>query len=217
MTKEQLAERLNGRQYGREITREEEKLAKESGLVVIFGASDDLCEMRGVIDDEFGCYDGGEIDCEDYPGELQAIWCPASGGSWGYETDLPHADFNIYEDDMLYCVGIVVDLKEGVATMHKEPRELAAKIMKHYGAEAQKDILIEECAELIQAVEKTRRCESKPKFTADMIEEMADVQIMIWQFESLMNGFWRECYEHEILRKLRRQTDRINEEDDDDP
>lgn len=112
VTKEQLAERLNGRQYGREITREEEKLAKESGLVVVFGASDDLCEMRGAIDDEFGCYDGGEIECEEYPETLIAKWCPSDECSWGYETDLPHADFNIYEDDMLYCVGIVVDLKE---------------------------------------------------------------------------------------------------------
>lgn len=35
--------------------------------------------------------------------------------------------------------------------------EQAAAIMAHYGAEHQKDILIEECAELIQAVEKSRR------------------------------------------------------------
>lgn len=112
MTKEQLAARLNGRQYGNEITREEEQLAKGNGLIVIFGASDDLCEMRGAIDDEVGCYDGGEIECEEYPGKLRAVWCPESGGSWGYETDLSHAKFNIYEDDMLYCVGIVIDLKE---------------------------------------------------------------------------------------------------------
>ena len=111
ITKEQLAARLNGRQYGDEITREG-KLAKENGLAVIFGASDDLCEMRGAIDDEFGCCDGGEIECEEYPGKLRAVWCPKSGGSWEYETDLPHATFEIYEDDELYCVGIVVDLKE---------------------------------------------------------------------------------------------------------
>lgn len=112
MTEEQLAARLNGRQYGDEITRAEEQLAKENGLVVIFGASDDLCEMRGAIDDEFDCYDGGEIECEEYSGKLRAIWCPKNGGSWGYETDLPHAGFNIYEDDILYCVGIVVNLKK---------------------------------------------------------------------------------------------------------
>lgn len=112
MTKEQLASMLNGRQYGEEITREEEKLAKESGLVVIFGASDDLCEMRGAIYDEFDCYDGGDIECEEYPGKLRAIWCPESGGSWGYETDLLYVEFRIYEDDELYCVGIVVELKQ---------------------------------------------------------------------------------------------------------
>ena len=112
MTKEQLAARLSGRQYGDEITREEEQTAKENNLVVIFGASDDLCEMRGAIYDEFDCYGGGDIECEEYPEKLRAFWCPESGGSWGYETNLPYVTFNIYEDDELYCVGIVVDLQE---------------------------------------------------------------------------------------------------------
>ncbi len=50
-TKEQLASRLTGREYGDEITEEEEAEAKASGLFVIFGASDDLCEIRlAVID-----------------------------------------------------------------------------------------------------------------------------------------------------------------------
>ena len=112
MSKSQLAARLSGRQYRNEITREEEQVAKDNNLGVIFGASDDLCEMHGTIYDEFDCYEGGDIKCKEYPGKLRAVWCPASGGSWGYETDLPHAEFNIYEDDMLYCVGIVVDLDE---------------------------------------------------------------------------------------------------------
>ena len=58
-TKEKLAELLNGREYGNEITKEEEQIAKESGLVVIFGASDDLVEFRGAIYDEISAYDGG--------------------------------------------------------------------------------------------------------------------------------------------------------------
>jgi NTP pyrophosphatase (non-canonical NTP hydrolase) len=93
--------------------------------------------------------------------------------------------------------------------------EQAAAIMTHYGAEHQKDILIEECAELIQAVEKTRRgilTEDKPAYTYDMISEMADVQIMLWQFESVMTAYSRQCLEDEIQRKLRRQLDRISEE-----
>jgi NTP pyrophosphatase (non-canonical NTP hydrolase) len=88
----------------------------------------------------------------------------------------------------------------------------AAAIISHYGAEHQKDILIEECAELIQAVEKSRRgilTEDKPAYTYDMISEMADVQIMLWQFESVMTAYSRQCFEDEVYRKLRRQLERI--------
>lgn len=102
--------------------------------------------------------------------------------------------------------------------MTKEPYDLAAKIIRHYGAEYQKDILIEECAELIQAVEKSRRgvlTEDKPAYTYDMISEMADVLIMLWQFESVMTAYARQCFEDEVYRKLRRQMDRISEEVED--
>lgn len=100
--------------------------------------------------------------------------------------------------------------------MKDEPHELARHIIEHYGAEHQKDILIEECAELIQAVEKSRRgilAEDKPAYTYDMISEMADVQIMLWQFESVMTAHARQCYEDEICRKLRRQIERIKSEE----
>jgi hypothetical protein len=55
-----LAALLTGREYRQEITRAEEADAKAAGLVVAFGASDDLLEFRGAIDDEVGCYDGPE-------------------------------------------------------------------------------------------------------------------------------------------------------------
>ena len=54
ITKEELASRLNGRSYRNEITPEEERLAKDNHLVVVFGASDDLVELRGAIHDELG-------------------------------------------------------------------------------------------------------------------------------------------------------------------
>lgn len=99
-----------------------------------------------------------------------------------------------------------------VIPMTDTPCEQAAAIMAHYGAEAQKDILIEECAELIQATEKTRRHEDKPEITADMVEEMADVQIMLWQFLSLMNAYWRGEFDNAVSEKLRRQRERIENE-----
>ena len=61
MNAKELAAKLNGREYLREITDEEAKQAKASGLVVVYGASDDLIEFRGAIHDEGDCYDGGEI------------------------------------------------------------------------------------------------------------------------------------------------------------
>ena len=58
MNKETLAEMINGRSYRNEMHKEEEQIAKESCLVVIFGASDDLVEFRGAIYDEIEAYDG---------------------------------------------------------------------------------------------------------------------------------------------------------------
>lgn len=52
----EFAEKLNGRQYLNELTRELEAYAKENGIVVIYGQSDDLMEVRGAIDEEFGCW-----------------------------------------------------------------------------------------------------------------------------------------------------------------
>jgi hypothetical protein len=59
MTKWSLASTISGRQYGEELTNEECALAKKHGLVVLYGASDDLIEIRGVVYDEIGMYNGG--------------------------------------------------------------------------------------------------------------------------------------------------------------
>lgn len=61
MTKEELAAVLNGREYGNEMTKVDIVDAFDSGLVVVFGYSDDNCEFEGFICDEVGCWKGGEI------------------------------------------------------------------------------------------------------------------------------------------------------------
>lgn len=125
LTKEQLAAQLNGRQYGDEITKDEERDAKESGLVVIFGYSDDNMEIRGVIHDEIGAGDDSTFRIgksgilepwddrhEEKTKEDARKWfamekeCIATirarfgceGYSWIYETTIPHATFEILED-----------------------------------------------------------------------------------------------------------------------
>jgi hypothetical protein len=107
-------------------------------LAIVFGASDDLMEFRGAIDEELGAYDGGsafvtsdgilENDCddEDCPHfkkleskaqEIIAEWCPRDGegntyASWLMKTEIPHKTFDVMEDGELYCRGLVFSLAE---------------------------------------------------------------------------------------------------------
>ena len=138
MTKEEFASGLNNREYGSELTQYERQRAKESGLVVVYGASDDLVEFDGAIRDEGGCYDGGDVyfdrtgvaqNGEKLANKITAVWCgkvddePAGDLSefqtenretitWTYKTDIPHATFMVYEDGEPYCRGIVFSIED---------------------------------------------------------------------------------------------------------
>lgn len=60
MTKEQLSAQLNGIEYKTfdKIIKNLEPEIKASGLLIIFGESDDLVEFRGIFDDEIGAFKG---------------------------------------------------------------------------------------------------------------------------------------------------------------
>ena len=145
MSKEEFAKLLDGREYGEEITPREENLAKDSGLIVIFCASDDLCELRGVINDEIGAYrecmifiskSGNllpEVEDEDtetlkkygalgFVQELHrnAVKVTANFGkdgfTWTYETVTPHATFVIMEGAETYCRGLVISMADLAST-----------------------------------------------------------------------------------------------------
>lgn len=141
MTKEELAKQLHGKEYRNEVLGHLYEDAKASGLVVVYGASDDLMEFEGVIDDEFGCYEGGEcwIDSEgvlpdrdeaedDADGDedrmddwhqrrksakkIKAIFCAEGEPPWTYQTKIPHATFNLMEDGEVQCRGIVFNIAD---------------------------------------------------------------------------------------------------------
>ena len=141
MTLKEFASLLDGREYGCEITLEEEKLAKELGFVVVFGYSDDNAELRGAINDEIGCYDGGELTHVDLPATIYADWCPEDiDCAWAYGTSITHEKFYIYDHGELYCVGIVCDISKPKQTNAERIRamsveELAEIIMCPYGSE----------------------------------------------------------------------------------
>lgn len=135
MTKEELASILDGRQIGLEVNEEISQGAKRDGLVIVYGASDDLMEFEGAIHDERGVYDGGEaiVDSQGLIPEreeidrdeeleawfirrkqkhfkIEALWCKEKGYSWTFRTDIPHATFEILEDGKPYCRGIVFEM-----------------------------------------------------------------------------------------------------------
>jgi len=133
MTKEELASMLNGRAYREEITREEERIAGDNGLVVMFGYSDDNVELCGAINEEVSAWEGTTIpflngkilksECKDencpYFKELakspnikkvEALWGKEGEYSWTFKTDIPHATFEILEDNEKFCRGIVFDI-----------------------------------------------------------------------------------------------------------
>lgn len=58
ITASEFAKLLDGREYGEEITEDEEVLALSNKLVVVFGASDDLIEFRGAFYNEFEADNG---------------------------------------------------------------------------------------------------------------------------------------------------------------
>ena len=98
--------------------------------------------------------------------------------------------------------------------MTAEDKEKCAYLVNHYGARSQLDVLVEECAELIQAAQKLKRVgfEHLPfqcvELSLNFVEEMADVSIMIQQFLSL-NTAPVDIYKQIISQKLERQLERI--------
>jgi NTP pyrophosphatase (non-canonical NTP hydrolase) len=86
------------------------------------------------------------------------------------------------------------------------------KILDHYGFEAQLEILIEECAELIQAAQKLKRygySDSCIEYYENFKEEVADVCVMVEQMILAID-------ENEVLglaeEKVERQMRRIENE-----
>lgn len=113
------------------------KLAAHDNLVIIRGYSDDGICFEGAISDQIGAWDTTRFfmdakgplpeydDCDDEESmqdyilrknnavEVSAVWCrKETGYAWAYETEIPHATFDIYEDGEKWCRGIVIDLND---------------------------------------------------------------------------------------------------------
>lgn len=82
--------------------------------------------------------------------------------------------------------------------------DILDRAMKKWGSEQQADMLVEECGELIVALKHFKR----GRITIDKVaEEMADVKIMIGQFQTI-DGIASAICVHEE-QKLKRLEERL--------
>lgn len=134
MNAKELAEKLNGMEYG-DFPNGIRGEAQINKLVIVYGASDDLMELIGAISEEEGAWNGTTIKitkdgileppydegcinpCKktkaayESAKQIKAIW-NNKGISWTYETDIPHETFNIMEYGEVYCRGIVFSIED---------------------------------------------------------------------------------------------------------
>lgn len=103
--------------------------------------------------------------------------------------------------------------------MNEEMEKKCLEIARYYGFDAQTNQLIEECAELIQAINKYKRKylrgqpvhESGGKAPRDMIvEEIADVEVMLCQIKQMF-GITELEIEDVAERKIERTMMRMGE------
>ena len=114
MNIKEFAEKINGFHYPSSELDKLNDEAKDNGFLIVYGMSDDLLEMRGIIRDEVDAYDGVKtkigkkgIDCE-------AVWSPSDKPrtSWEIKVDCVHEKFHIVDDDDIYCIGAVIHKDE---------------------------------------------------------------------------------------------------------
>ena len=90
------------------------------------------------------------------------------------------------------------------------PFKEARYVLKHYGLQHQKAKTIEELGELIVALQKDLLV-GKDGLSREVIEEMADVHVMLLQLMMYDEDYFNDVYD-EMRYKLERQQDRIRNE-----
>lgn len=129
MTKEELANKLEGCHYG--LSDVDEAVIEDArihGLVIGYGSLNTVIQFEGAIYEEGDdLSDESEmmyVD-EESPNQIKAFWkgmCKGEKGGnedyfWSYETSFPVAHFRMIGrrtriNDEKYCEGIVFDLKD---------------------------------------------------------------------------------------------------------
>lgn len=93
--------------------------------------------------------------------------------------------------------------------MTEQQKAMCRQILEHYGIESQRRILVEECAELIQAISKVERNGSTTEMIRNLFAEIANVEIMLEQVKHYYSEYGTDRL---IDYKLNRQLKRMESE-----
>lgn len=134
LTIKEVVSIIDNVEYPPRFTRSFIRQVESSGIVIVYGLSDDLLEFQGAIDDEIGACDGVEvlvskngvlparddIDTDEEMAQyledkangqaVEAIW--GNDVSWTIKTNIPHEKFHIMEDGEVYCLGVVFKMDD---------------------------------------------------------------------------------------------------------
>lgn len=120
MNIKEWAEKLNNIEYPADEIWDMRKQFEEDGVVVVYGASDDLIEFEGAIQDEGDCYNdevfylNKEGLTTSYSKNYVKVTHPHNGTvQFEYETNISNVEwFNVMEDGELYCKGFVFNIND---------------------------------------------------------------------------------------------------------
>jgi len=128
-----VADLIHGREYTEEFTDEILKFLKDNRLCAVVGAGDDNVEIHGYFREEIGAFGGAVVKmnkgglipnlcdhdkCPYYEkqvreakNEINAIW-NESGYSWFIDANFNYVSFDIMEDGVKFCRGIVFSIDD---------------------------------------------------------------------------------------------------------
>ena len=92
----------------------------------------------------------------------------------------------------------------------KKEKSIYEQAIDKWGIDRQLDIVVEECAELIQTIQKYRR---DPTAFQNIICEKVDVDIMMRQLDVVFNKAkeWKDLYDNNEYYKLQRLQKKLDE------
>ena len=123
-----------------------------------------------------------------------------SGDAWVEEFKTPEECLNWLRGN---TEGPAEDKEEYLTELQRKQ----VRIMDHYGEDKQLEKLVEECAELIKAIMKTK-ISNVFYINNDVIQEMADVKNLLQQFE-LKQSYLKDTVNFIMESKVDRQLERI--------